>query len=404
MYSMTQRTILSLGVTLVSAATLFTQCKPKPKPDDVALHLQAARHAADSLGIDTTRYAAANSIQARETLSTLLTEIKYGQKPTDQSFSKLPEKVDTAVIGSAMRTADPVATLTAKSPAFAPYQALLTQYQLVKETATPNQLQAIRQTLNFYRYLNRFEADKFIVVNIPAARLVVFDKAGKREMPMDVIVGKPDKPTPRFDCYLTDIVAYPYWNVPAGIAMKEIVPKVRANASYLDSQNMEVLNARDQPVDPESIDWASVSASHFPYRFRQSSGCHNSLGLIKFTLDGPPAIYFHDTNARQLFDQTTDHWRSHGCVRVEKPVELANFVLGATKFDQGFYDRCLTNQTPSTFKLPKPFPVFVTYNLADVDEAGKLVYYKDVYGDKIIRVATILKTPTVSDSQRRPSR
>jgi L,D-transpeptidase YcbB len=379
MYGMTQRTILTLGASLISAATLFTQCTKKSKPDDVALHLHAARHMADSLGIDTTRYASAGA----ETLEKLLTEIKYGHKPTDQSFSKLPEKLDTAVIGSAMRTADPVAALQAKSPVFAPYQALLTQYHQVKKTATPDQLREIQQTLNFYRYLTRFEGDKFIVVNIPAARLAVFDKAGNRELPMAVIVGKAAKATPRFNCYLTDIVAYPYWNVPQGIAMKEIVPKVTANASYLDSQNMEVLDARDKPVDPESIDWASVSASNFPYRFRQTSGCHNSLGLIKFTLNGPPAIYFHDTNARQLFDQTTDHWRSHGCVRVEKPVELANFVLGATKFDQGFYDRCLTDQTPSTFKLPKPFPVFVTYNLADVDETGKLVYYKDVYGNKI---------------------
>ena len=312
----------------------------------------------------------------------MLTEIRYGQEPTDQSFSKLPEKLDTAIIGAAMRAADPVVALAAKGPVFAPYQALLTQYHQVKKTASPDQLHEIRQTLNFYRYLARFESDKFIVVNIPAARLAVFDKAGNRELPMAVIVGKAAKATPRFNCYLTDIVAYPYWNVPQGIAIKEIVPKVRENASYLDSQNMEVLNGRDQPVDPESIDWANVSASNFPYRFRQTSGCHNSLGLIKFTLNGPPAIYLHDTNARQLFDQTTDRWRSHGCVRVEKPVELANFVLGATKFDQGFYDRCLTDQTPSTFKLPKPFPVFVTYNLADVDETGKLVYYKDVYGKK----------------------
>ncbi|MBO0932511.1 L,D-transpeptidase family protein [Fibrella aquatilis] len=379
---MTQRTITALGVTLFLTATLFTQCTEKTKPDPTAQHLRTAKHMADSLGIDTTRYATASPGLAGETLRNLLTEIRYGQKPADQSFSKLPETVDTTVIGEALRTADPVASVQAKAPAFAPYRALVAQYQQVRKTATPAQLGQIRQTLNFYRYLNRFGADKFILVNIPAARLAVYDQAGHRQLPMDVIVGKAGKATPRFNCYLTDIVAYPYWNVPEGIALKEIVPKVRANPSYLDSQNMEVLDSHDQPVDPESVDWTDVSASNFPYRFRQTSGCHNSLGLIKFTLNGPPAIYLHDTNARQLFDQTTDHWRSHGCVRVEKPVELANFVLGTPKFDQGFYNRCLTDQTPSTFKLPKPFPVFVTYNLADVDETGKLVYYKDVYGLK----------------------
>ena len=67
-------------------------------------------------------------------------------------------------------------------------------------------------------------------------------------------------------------------------------------------------------------------------------------------------------------------------MRLEKPVEFANYVLGTPKFDQGFYDRCLVDQKPQTFKLPKPFPVFVTYQTADIDASGKLVFYKDVYG------------------------
>ncbi|MEZ0485033.1 L,D-transpeptidase family protein [Fibrella aquatica] len=384
---MTQRTSLTLLVgSFLTLTTFFSSCKKQEESNPVVRQLQAARQFADSVGIDTTRYTAPSAglptAQAKAELEKLLTEIHYGHKPADQSFAKLTEKVDTAVVGKLVRDADLMTTLQANAAGFSPYATLLTRYNEVKKTATPNQLQQIRETLNFYRYLNRFDKEKFIVVNIPAARLAVFDQSGKRELPMDVIVGKAGKETPRFNCSITDIVAYPYWNVPQGIGLKEIMPKVKANPSYLDSQNMEILDSRDKPVDPESIDWETVSASNFPYRFRQLSGCHNSLGLIKFVLNGPPAIYLHDTNARQLFDQTNDHWRSHGCVRLEKPVELANFVLGSTKFDQGFYDRCLTDQTPSSFKLPKPYPVFVTYNLADVNEQGQLVYYKDVYGKK----------------------
>ena len=376
---MTQRSHLPAAwAILISLASLVAGCTENTHKDDVSQQLRATRHYADSLGIDTTRYTAVPE-KARETLEKLITEINYGHTPTDQSFAKLPENVDTAVVGTLVRAGDVVAALKASPGTFGPYQALLGQYNQVRETASVAQVRDIKQTLNFYRYLNRFSGEKLIVVNIPAARLAVVDRNGKRELPMDVIVGKADKATPRFNCYLTEIVAYPYWNVPEGIGLKEILPKVQANPSYLDSQNMEVLDSHDRPVDPESIDWSSVSASQFPYRFRQTSGCHNSLGLIKFVLNGPPAIYFHDTNARQLFDQTTDRWRSHGCVRVEKPVELANFVLGTPKFDQGFYNRCLTDQSPKPFKLPKPFPVFVTYNLADVDDQGKLVYYKDVY-------------------------
>lgn len=361
-------------------ALCFIRCSDtKPTGPDWPKQLQATRHYADSLGIDSTKYAGSNPAEARQTLEKLVTEIRYGHEPDDQSFAKLKETVDTAVVGKALRANDVVATFKTERMLFAPYNALLTQYQQVRQTATPNERKAIEKTLNYYRYLNRFGGEQFILVNIPAAQLTVFNRAGQRTLPMEVIVGKADKATPRFNCNLTEITAYPYWNVPASIAKKEILPKVRQSVSYLDSQNMEVLNARDQPVDPESINWGSVSTSDFPYRFRQTSGCHNSLGLIKFVLNGPPAIYLHDTNARQLFDETTDRWRSHGCVRVQQPVELANYVLGSTKFDEGFYNRCLVDQKPQSFKLPKPFPVFVTYLLADVDAQGKLVYYKDVY-------------------------
>lgn len=374
-------------LTVALCPLLFAQCDRSEKPVSMAEKLAQTRRYADSLGIDTTRYFLAvgktefpeRETAAEEQLRKLLIELRYGHKPADQSFTKLEEQVDTAWVGTISRSDSVVSALQADASNFTPYRALVQQYNQVRKTATPSQRKAIQESLNFYRYLNRFDFDKVVIVNIPAAQLTVFDKSGQRSMPMAVITGKADKQTPRFNCYMTDIIAYPYWNVPEGIGVKEILPKVQANPSFLDSQNMEVLDAKNQPVDPYALDWASFSADNFPYRFRQTSGCHNSLGLIKFNLNGPPAIYFHDTNARELFDVTKDRWRSHGCVRLEKPVEFANFVLGAPKFDQGFYDRCLTDQKPQSFPLPKPFPVFVTYLTADVDATGKLAYYKDVY-------------------------
>jgi L,D-transpeptidase YcbB len=367
--------------------SLLTQCKDRKKAVSMTQKLQQVRHYADSLGIDTSRFvlarqspdAAQNEIEAEEHLRQLVQEVRYGRKPADLSFTKLPEQTDTAWISQVVQSDSVLTVLEADASRMAPYRALVQQYHQVRQTATPSQLKAVRESLNFYRYLNRFDFDRMAVVNIPAAQLSVIDKNGQRTMPMEVITGKADKQTPRFNCYLTDITAFPYWNVPEGIGVKEILPKVQANPDFLDSQNMEVLDARNQSVDPYSLDWASFSADNFPYRFRQTSGCHNALGLIKFVLNGPPAIYLHDTNARELFDVTKDRWRSHGCVRLEKPVEFANYVLGTPKFDKGFYNRCLIDQKPQTFKLPKPFPVFVTYLTADVDATGKLVFYKDVY-------------------------
>jgi len=340
---------------------------------------------ADSMGIDTMRYQLTESTSQKEAdtkFAQLLLELRYGIKPGYISYSKLPEKVDTAwAINMLSREDKPLEALSLleKQPAFGPYTALLAQFHQVRGRLAPDSLKAIQKTLNFYRYLNRFDYDKFVVVNIPAAELNVYDHTGKRMMPMEVIVGKKDHETPCFTTYLTDVTAYPYWNVPQGIAVKELLPKIQANLSFIDNQNLEVLDARNQIIDPETIDWASMSATNFPYRIRQTSGCHNSLGLIKFNLTGPGAIYLHDTNARGLFTATNDRWRSHGCVRLEKPVEFANFVLEEPKFDEGFYNRCLIDQKPTIFKLPRPFPVFVVYNLADVNEAGQLQFFRDVY-------------------------
>jgi L,D-transpeptidase YcbB len=158
------------------------------------------------------------------------------------------------------------------------------------------------------------------------------------------------------------------------------LPKVRANASYLENQNMQVLNSRDQPVEAASLDWHGFSAQNFPYRFRQASGCSNSLGLLKFTLSCPFDIYLHDTNARDLFVQTTNRWRSHGCVRLQNPVDFANLILNAPTFDDGYMNRCLLEQKPKIIVVPTPLPVVIAYNTADISPDGRLVFYTDVYG------------------------
>jgi murein L,D-transpeptidase YcbB/YkuD len=349
----------------------------------LTLH-QVCRYA-DSVGIDTSRFAVTRSATEAEIggkISRLLLEVRYGKKPSQMQYTALKEHIDSAWAEQADTSFSK--ELFADFTRFAPYNQLVGHYNRLRargksDPAVADSLRLIRQSLNFYRYVNRFDADKFVVVNIPASELNVFDQSGKRLLPMKVIVGKPDKRTPCMATFIKGIVAYPYWNVPNGIAVKEMLPKIKKDVGFLYNQNLQVLDSRNKEVDPESIDWESLSETNFPYRIRQASGCENSLGLIKFDLDNPLAIYLHDTNGRDMFTQTTDRWRSHGCVRVQKPVELANFVLGKQTFDAGFMNRCLIDQKPQTLAMPKPFPVFITYNTADVDAAGRLRFYKDVY-------------------------
>jgi murein L,D-transpeptidase YcbB/YkuD len=354
--------------------------------------LRQACHYADSVGIDTSRYAAVTGEEAKQLtdrLANLMLELQYGKKSSQLAFDGLKKKenVDTSAVQTAAERemengSFSVASLQGASRLM-PYNQLVSEYNRLRQrTQTPalnDSLRLVRQTLNFYRYINRFDLEKFVVVNIPAAELNVFDQTGKRLLPMRVIAGRADKQTPLMATYITGIIAYPYWNVPKSIALNEMLPKMQRDLSFVYNQNLQVLDEKDKEVDPEEVDWQSLSETNFPYRIRQASGCDNSLGLLKFDLANPLAIYLHDTNSRDLFTATSDHWRSHGCVRVQKPVELANLVLGKQVFDASFMNKCLIDQKPKPLTIPKQVPVFITYNIADVDAAGKLHFYKDVY-------------------------
>ncbi|MVM38024.1 L,D-transpeptidase family protein [Spirosoma sp. HMF3257] len=359
------------------------QAEKKAKEMLVMLH-QVCRYA-DAVGIDTTRFGAKSTSQPTETatkLADVLLEIRYGKKPSRLEFSGLKEAVDSSWVNNIDEVTKPESLV--KLAPFGPYNQLVGHYNRLRKLAKSNpamadSLRLIRQTLNFYRYVNRFDADRFVIVNIPAGELNVFDRAGKRLLPMQVIAGKPDKRTPCMTTYVQDIVAYPYWNVPRNIALDEMLPRMKRNLAFIYNQNLQILDEKDQEIDPEEIDWDGLSTTNFPYRVRQASGCENSLGLLKFNLANPLAIYLHDTNSRDLFKLTSDRWRSHGCVRVQKPVELANLILESQTFDAAFMSKCLVDQKPRTLSIPKPFPVFITYNIADVDATGKLRFYKDVY-------------------------
>ncbi|MBD2755614.1 L,D-transpeptidase family protein [Spirosoma validum] len=347
--------------------------------------LHRANQYADSVGVDTSRYvvrASASKGQVDTLLTRVLTEIRYGKKPSDLAFSGLKDKLDSAWIHNPEAAIEPESL--AKLSAFGPYTKLVGYYNQIrkesgKNSATSDSLRLIRHTLNFYRYINRFNPEQFVLVNIPAGELNVFDKTGQRLLPMQVIAGKPDRQTPLMTTYIQNIVMYPQWNVPRNIALEEMLPRMKRNLAYLTSQNLELIDDKGHEVNPEKVNWKTISETNFPYRVRQASGCDNSLGLLKFNLANPLAIYLHDTNSRDLFTKTTDRWRSHGCVRVQKPVELANLVLGEEAFDDKFMKECLLHQKPQTLPIPKRFPVFITYNVADIDESGKLRFYKDVY-------------------------
>jgi murein L,D-transpeptidase YcbB/YkuD len=232
-------------------------------------------------------------------------------------------------------------------------------------------------TLNLerWRWLPRDLGERYVLVNIPEYRLEVWDH-GKVPVTMRVVVGKKDTPTPIFNDDMTYVVFAPYWNVPPDIAANETIPSAMKDPAFLDRTNMEVLDRSGNVVDPGSIDPSRPG----DYRFRQRPGGANSLGFVKFMFPNQFNVYLHDTPADSLFARAARSF-SHGCVRLEQPEALAQYVLG----DQPEWtiDRireAMHGGQERSVKLKAPLPVYLGYWTARTSADGILQFRDDLYG------------------------
>ncbi|MBA2301922.1 MAG: L,D-transpeptidase family protein [Acidobacteria bacterium] len=251
-------------------------------------------------------------------------------------------------------------------------------------TSIDRRISQIALNMERWRWLPRELGDRYILVNIPEMRLDVYD-GNKVPLSMRVVVGKPDTQTPVFNDEMTYLVFSPYWNVPSSIAEGETLPSVIGDPDFLTRNNMEVLDASEKPVDPAAVDLSEPAA----YRFRQRPGTANALGLVKFMFPNQFNVYLHDTPADSLFARAARSF-SHGCVRVEDPVALAEYVL----HDQPEWDRTRIEEAmhageEKAVKLKAPIPVYLGYWTARVRPDNTVQFRKDVY-DIDARLATRL--------------
>jgi L,D-transpeptidase YcbB len=242
-------------------------------------------------------------------------------------------------------------------------------------------LQQLNLSINYYRWLYCLVQNQaVIVVNIPAAYMKVY-RSNEVILEMRMIVGKKTTHTPTLASKIDEVTLYPYWHVPYSIATKELLPAIKRNPGFIDAGNYQVLNQAGKIVDPYSVNWNAFSTNYFPYIIRQSTGCDNSLGLIKLNFYSPFGVYLHDTPAKGLFI-LNKRFFSHGCMRMEKPMELGHLVLknNGIAIDTLTAKGCLLNQSPITVPADEHMPVIVWYNPAGIDSAGRVIFYNDVYG------------------------
>ena len=241
------------------------------------------------------------------------------------------------------------------------------------------QINAIILNMERWRWVPKSFEQDYLIVNIPEYRLRVFEK-GQQKITMKVIVGKTLNSTPIFSDKMEYIVLSPYWNVPMSIIKKELAPKLINNPNYLERLDMEIVTNKLKVVSATSIDWASVNESNFKYIVRRRPGPKNDLGDVKFIFPNNNDIYLHDTPNDQLFNETKRGF-SHGCVRVEKPVDLAVYLLrNVPGYNRSKIQSLIAERKEKHVSLKKVIPVYLVYFTAWADEKGSVSFREDIYG------------------------
>lgn len=219
---------------------------------------------------------------------------------------------------------------------------------------------------------------EYALVNIPAYTLQVI-KDGHVVQAHRVVVGKSQTPTPSLDSHINVFITAPDWRVPYSIAAHEILPELQNDPSFLADNHYRLFDYRNRPVNPWQVRWSRITPETFPYTIRQTPGRHNALGSIVFYFANEHAIYVHDTPAKSLFRQP-QRARSHGCIRLEKPLELAAYLLQRENQQAALPSmrRSIAHQEKCRYDLARGLPIRVRYFTCEARN-GHLYFYQDVY-------------------------
>lgn len=232
------------------------------------------------------------------------------------------------------------------------------------------------------RWIKNDNPSRFIVVNIPASRLIAV-KDGQVKVDMPVVVGRKKRETLSFVALVDGIRFNPTWTVPPTIRNEDIVPKLQEDPKYLLDKGMEIYKKVGEEmatVDPATVDWRNITKAELAtYKMIQSAGDHNPLGRIRVLMPNSHNIYLHDTNHPELFDRS-NLAQSSGCVRMKYPEKIANFVLEDLK---GWSDakmiEILKSGKTKDYYIDGKIPVYLVYNTVWIGEKDQVIYGNDIY-------------------------
>lgn len=236
-----------------------------------------------------------------------------------------------------------------------------------------SRIEQIRANLERARWVFFDPESEFLVVNIAGFQLYIV-RRGEVVYRTRVQVGRPYRQTPVFKSEMKYLVFNPTWTVPPTILRQDFVPELRRNPNYLMTRGIDLFDNAGKLVDATTVDWTARS---LPYRLVQQPGPNNALGRVKFMFPNDHAVYLHDTPSQDLFSRDNRAFSS-GCIRVENPLELAELLLGRAWPRERIDAAIATGRTQTVF-LENPMPLMLLYWTTEVDAAGKVSFFPDVY-------------------------
>jgi murein L,D-transpeptidase YcbB/YkuD len=313
-------------------------------------------------------------------------------------YHDLPRKsIDlVAALDELANSNDAAASLAARNPDNAQFKALVAELarlrneapqedapapaknskhkRAAKSDGATGKIQKVEIALEELRWLPRNFGNTYVFLNQPAFE-VTFVEDGKPKLSMRAVVGKPSAQTYFFVDRIKDVEYNPYWNVPRSIVINEMLPRLYRDPRWLNSRGYEVANERGRQIASNSVNWAAVATDKTSVDVRQPPGDSNALGRLKIEFPNKHAIYMHDTPQKSFFKHDM-RALSHGCVRLDRPREMAAALLGTSV--EHIDKRIASKNTEKEF-MKREIPVYLAYFTAWPDAQGKVHYYDDVY-------------------------
>lgn len=238
-------------------------------------------------------------------------------------------------------------------------------------------VRAVELNLERWRWMPHDLGARAVLVNIAGYDMRLLED-GRPVLHMKTVVGRPAWRTPIFADTMTHMIVHPYWNVPESILVEELLPSARQDAGYLIANNYEVVDGEGRLVDGD-FDLEDLDPElGGGLRVRQKPGAGNALGQVKFMFPNNENVYLHDTPAKSLFERTS-RALSHGCVRVERPLDLARFLAEWTGGDQARFERALAGEENARIDLPRSVRVYLAYFTVWVEPDGRPRFLADPY-------------------------